>query len=219
MNCFRHVLVIGFIGSVVLLLLATADAGSRSDSTCVLCRLNRIDTRFFGVTRSSYEENDCTRWYHAHVDPAHAHIWERGSCTTLLNGIGIPIGVRCAAGYFPILSLDPSTQLRVYQHFPDPKRAKALFASLTHERADRERRERGVESTGELIVRALNDWDASGFPGSWDDWWDHCSACGRRVTASTRHVRERLRSRGSRNSAAGAQDLHRDRPERYSRPA
>ena len=95
-----------------------------------------------------------------------------GSCTALLNGIGIPIGVRCAAGYFPILSLDPSTQLRVYQHFPDPERAKALFASLTHEKADRERREKNIESTGELIVRALNEWDAAGFPGSWDDWWD-----------------------------------------------
>jgi hypothetical protein len=172
MNGFRNVLVVGFIGSVVLLLLSAADAGSRSYSTCVLCRLNRNDTRFFGVTRSSYEENDCTRWYHAHVDPAHAHIWERGSCTTLLNGIGIPIGVRCAAGYFPILSLDPSTQLRVYQHFPDPKRAKALFASLTHEKADRQRREQGVESTGVLIVRALNDWDTAGFPKSWDDWSD-----------------------------------------------
>jgi hypothetical protein len=68
--------------------------------------------------------------------------------------------------------------------------------SLTHEKADRERRERGVESTGELIVRALNDWVASGFPGSWDDWWDRCSACSRRVTASTRHVHERSRSRG-----------------------
>ena len=102
MNCYRHVLVVGFIGSVVLLLLFAADAGSHSYSTCVLCRLNRNDRRFFGVTRSSYEENDCTRWYHAHVDTAHAHIRDPGSCTTLLNGIGIPIGVRCAAGYFPI---------------------------------------------------------------------------------------------------------------------
>jgi hypothetical protein len=54
----------------------------------------------------------------------------------------------------------------------DPKRAKALFASLTHEKADRQRREQGVESTGEHIVRALNDWDTAGFPKSWDDWSD-----------------------------------------------
>ena len=172
MTGLRNVLVVGFIGSVVLLLLSAKDVGSRAIDRCLLCRLQRSETKLFGTTRSSYAETDCSRWYRAHVEPEHVHIWEPGSCTGLLNGIGMPIGVRCAAGYFPILLLDPSTQLRVYQHFPDPERAKALFASLTHEKADRERREKDIESTGELIVRALNDWDAAGFPGSWDDWWD-----------------------------------------------
>jgi hypothetical protein len=84
MNGFRNVLVVGFIGVVVLLLLSAKEVGSRASYRCLFCRLKRSETKFLGTTRSNDEETDCSRWYRAHVEPAHAHIWELGSCTALL---------------------------------------------------------------------------------------------------------------------------------------
>jgi hypothetical protein len=166
----RHVLVTGFVSAAVLLVLWVADAGSSSSSRCVLCRLERNETTLFGLTRARYAENDCSKWYRAHVESEHEHLWERGTCTAILNGLGVANAVRCRAGHFPILGLATSTQMRVYQHFGDLEKAKALFTGLTHERMGSEILD--GNSKGDWIVHSLEDWESAGFPGNWDVWWN-----------------------------------------------
>jgi hypothetical protein len=61
--------------------------------------------------------------------------------------------------------------MRVYQHFQDRKKAKELFSSLTDETTYNDRLDEHDESRGHLIVRSIGEWEAAGFPGTWDDWW------------------------------------------------
>jgi hypothetical protein len=61
--------------------------------------------------------------------------------------------------------------LGVYQHFEDPLEAKRLFAGLTDARTYNDRLDEHDDSKGHLIVRAIEAWEAAGFPGSWEDWW------------------------------------------------
>jgi hypothetical protein len=28
------------------------------------------------------------------------------------------------------------------------------------------------DSKGRLIVKSIEEWEAAGFPGTWDDWWN-----------------------------------------------
>ena len=73
------------VGGFLFLALGSIEAGSSLSYTCVLCRLGRVDTTLFGFKRSTYHENECSRWYPQNVEPSHTHIWERGTCMTLLN--------------------------------------------------------------------------------------------------------------------------------------
>jgi hypothetical protein len=119
------------VGGFLVLALGSIEAGSSLSYTCVLCRLGRVDTTLFGFKRSTYHENECIRWYPQNVEPSHTHIWERGTCRTLLNVLAQPMGVGCQPGRYPILLLSPSTQMNVYQHIKDRQKAKELFGNLT----------------------------------------------------------------------------------------
>ena len=119
------------VGGFLVLALGSIEAGSSLSYTCVLCRLGRVDTTLFGFKRSTYHENECSRWYPQNVEPSHTHIWERGTCRTLLNALAQPMGVGCQPGRYPILLLSPSTQMNVYQHIKDRQKAKELFGNLT----------------------------------------------------------------------------------------
>ena len=81
------------VGGFLVLALGSIEAGSSLSYTCVLCRLGRVDTTLFGLKRSTYHENECSRWYPQNVEPSHTHIWERGTCMTLLNALGQPMGL------------------------------------------------------------------------------------------------------------------------------
>jgi hypothetical protein len=157
---------------VLALVAAWAIPVSRLNHTCVLCRLGRVDATCLGLTRSNYYENECSRWYAAHVEPSHEHVWERGTCCYESNLLGMPLSVGCRPGHYPIRKLDPDTQLRVYQHFGDPLEAKKLFAGLTDEKTHDDRiDEFDYEDRGHLTVRALKEWEAAGFPGTWGEYW------------------------------------------------
>ncbi len=67
--------------------------------------------------------------------------------------------------------LPPSTQMNVYQHFKDSQRAKELFSNLTDEKSYNNRLDEHDDSRGDLIVKSITEWEAAGFPGTWDDWW------------------------------------------------
>jgi hypothetical protein len=159
------------VGGLVFLALGSIEAGSSLSHTCVLCRLGRVDTTWFGLTRSTFHENECSRWYAANVEPNHTHIWERGTCETILNGLAQPVGVGCRPGHYPIRLLDPSTQMHAYQHFHDRQKAKDLFRNLTDAKTFDDRLEEDFQSKGHLIVRSMEEWEVAGFPGTWDDWW------------------------------------------------
>jgi hypothetical protein len=152
------------------LVVASCIPVSRLSHTCVACRLDRVDATCFGFARSTYYENECSLWYAAHVEPVHAHTWERGTCCYESNLLGKPLSVGCRPGHYPIRLLDSSTQMRVYQHFKDRLEAKRLFESLTDEKTYNDRLEED-EDRGHLTVRALQAWEAEGFPDTWEQWW------------------------------------------------
>jgi hypothetical protein len=139
--------------------------------TCVVCRLHRSDRTCLGLTRSTYSDNECSRWYAAHVEPQHAHTWERSTCVYESNLLGISMRVGCRPGRYPICLLDPSTQLGVYRHFKDPLEAKKLFEGLTDAKTYNDRLDEDDEDRGHLTVGAIREWESAGFPGTWGEWW------------------------------------------------
>jgi hypothetical protein len=140
--------------------------------TCVVCRLFRLKTTYGFVPVSRRSETECSRWYSAHVEPRHDHVWERSTCVYEGDLWGFPHSVGCSPGRYPIWMLSSETQMRVYQHFKNPLDAKALFAGLTDARTHGDRLDEHDDDKGRLIVRSLEEWDAAGFPGNWQDWWD-----------------------------------------------
>lgn len=167
-----NIIIVLVVGGFLVLALGSIEAGSSLSYTCVLCRLGRVETNLFGLRHSTSYENECSRWYPRNIEPSHTHIWERGTCMTLLNGLGLPIGVGCQPGHYPIWLLSPSTQVNVYQHIKDRQKAKELFSNLTHAKTHDDLLDKDDESKGHLIVRSMKDWDAAGFPGTWDGWWN-----------------------------------------------
>ena len=162
----------GFIAlGAFILTVASFVQVSRLSQTCVACRLTRVDATCFGLTRTTYEENECSRWFSGHVEPMHDHLWERGTCQYTSNLLGMPVSVGCRPGHYPIRLLDPSTQMLVYQHFKDPLEAKKLFESLTDEKTHDDRLDEDDEDRGHLTVSALQAWEAEGFPGTWEERW------------------------------------------------
>ena len=156
---------------LLALVVASGIQVSRLSHTCVACRLGRVDASCLGLTRSTYHENECSRWYSAHVESTHDHVWERGTCRYASNLLGRPVSVGCRPGHYPIRLLDPTTQMQVYQHFKDPLEAKKLFEGLTDEKTHDDRLDDDDEDRGHLVVRAIKEWAAGGFPGSWEEWW------------------------------------------------
>lgn len=164
------------LGGCIALGLLTIGIGSciqvsRLRHTCVICRLYRVDTMCLGLTHSAYSETDCSLWYSAHVEPMHAHVWERGTCSYMSNLLGYSFGVGCSPGRFPIVLLSPTTQLKVYQCFRDPLEAKALFADLTDSKTHDDRLDEDDVDRGHLTVEAIKAWEVAGFPGTWNEWW------------------------------------------------
>lgn len=154
-----------------LALLAASNLPVRSElgHSCVICRLNRVDSTLFHFTRSAYQPTECSRWYAEHVEPSHAHAWGRWPCGRVENLLGGRMGFRCGFGH-PIHTLPSHSQMRVYQHFEDPLEAKRLFEGLAARPRDGRADERGV-GHARNVVEALMVWETRGFPGNWDEWW------------------------------------------------
>jgi hypothetical protein len=149
------------------LVLPAVEAGSRQFSTCVTCRLGRMDHTYLGLRWSGYSETTCSRWYAAQVGAKHAHAWEPYPCRRLTNLLGRGVGFACRRRTCPIWSLSPDSQLAFYQHAEDRPRAKALLLSLRDPEVDEPRPEGG----GDLIIRAIAAWEVAGYPGTWEGWW------------------------------------------------
>jgi hypothetical protein len=128
-------------------------------STCAACRLDHIERGFLGFRWSKYEESDCSRWYAANVESGHPHIWARGAHCRRFGIPGIYSGYACSIGE-PIAGLAKSAQLRVYQRFRDPMKAKQIFVRLGN-----------WDSETPRLMTGLCEWADSGDPESWDEWW------------------------------------------------
>ena len=131
---------------IVTLMVASCVPISRLGHTCGVCRMSRVDAACFGLTHSTYHDNECSRWYLANVEPKHNHLWERGTYNNTTNLLGVGGRVGCNPGRYPIRLLAPSTQLHVYQHFKDPIEAKKLWLKMAI-------RCRGIYCRTELISR------------------------------------------------------------------
>ncbi len=171
MVSIRNLVLVIVGGLAALLCLASTQAGSRTTSTCVVCRLFRTETVFLGVRRQTDTASECSTWYREHVEPDHIHIWQRSSCTALLNGFGQRRGFACGRSG-SIFQLPPVVQVEIYQHFKDPMMAKEIFANLADEKTSRERLDEDDAPRGDLIVSSLFEWANAGFPVTWEDWWD-----------------------------------------------
>jgi hypothetical protein len=141
----------------VSLLLATGLVPmTRRGSTCVLCRADRLEWACLGVRWSCDARTACSRWYAAHVEPTHTHVWVRSPCYYEVNLWGAEIGSGCYPRPHPIWRLPPETQLAVYQHLANPAEARGLFTGAGDHR----------------VVRAVVAWAAAKFPGTWARWYE-----------------------------------------------
>jgi hypothetical protein len=147
-------------------------AMSRKSHTCLICRLTRVTKVSADKTTTEYEENECSRWYTANVEPKHMHVWEASTCVYETDDRGKVIAVGCNPGHYPIWLLSQETQLAVYQHFKKPTEARDLFLSLADAKTYNDRLDEHDQDKGHLIVDALEEWEAAGFPGTWKEWWE-----------------------------------------------
>jgi hypothetical protein len=124
---------------------------TRASQTCLICRLMRVDTTSLQRTTTKYEENECSRWYAANVEPHHKHVWEASTCVFISGPDGRSSSVACNPGRYPIWLLSPETQLTVYQHFKNPIDARELFLGLADAKTHNDRLEHDQDK-GHLIV-------------------------------------------------------------------
>ena len=61
-NNIVTIIVALFLGGFLVLILGSLEAGTTTSFTCVICRLCRTETTLFGWRRSTYQENECSRW-------------------------------------------------------------------------------------------------------------------------------------------------------------
>lgn len=158
----------GVLGLVALVVASFLAAKTRRGATCLLCRAERTEWEYLGLRWSHASDDGLGRWYAAHVEPEHAHLWEPSPCYYETNLWGSSLGSGCYTGRHPIWTLAPATQKAVYRKLADPPAARVLFAGLADDRGDTDR--------GDRVVRALGEWEAAGFPGTWDAWWSGRSA-------------------------------------------
>jgi len=159
------------LAAVIEVLLVEAVAfpvSSTSPFTCGVCRLERVDSTYFGFADSTFHENECSRWFRAQVDSAHRHTWDRG----VVRGyslIGLPVYVvtDCYSPRFTALSLTSSTQLAFCRRVEDPMEAVHLFESMADASMDEDR---SAGSAYESTLEAIKAWEAEGFPGTWKEW-------------------------------------------------
>ncbi len=145
-----------FVGSFLV-------SRTRQASTCVICRADREGWEYLGLRGGRESATDLSRWYAAHVEPAHAHLWEPSPCYYETNIWGSSLGSGCYVGRYPIWKLAPATQKAVYLHFRDPLEARTLFVGLATDGSH-------DAQEGRRVVRSLGEWEAAGFPGHWEEW-------------------------------------------------
>lgn len=151
-------------GAAALALMAAAillpNAYSGRRYTCAACRIERVNHRFLAHHWDTLRETECSRWYAANVEPAHAHSWSAyGQC----RRIGIPFlysGFACSMGG-RINMFFSACQIEVYEHSRDRMEAKGLFLKCSE-----------LDPEGGTVMASLLSWIASDYQGEWKEWLD-----------------------------------------------
>lgn len=127
--------------------------------TCSACRINLVDHRVLFFRWSSSELNESSRWYSAHVEPTHDHVWAEYAHCRRIGLPGIMSGWGCTVGS-PIAMLGWTPQRTAYEHSRNLMQTKDLFVRMG--KTDREAME---------LLAEFNNWLDQGCQGAWEDWW------------------------------------------------
>lgn len=150
---------------ILTAMLLSTPAWQRHRHTCAICRLERTDvTSPLGQTTRTFRETSCSRWYAAHVEATHEHLWAANPTSQNVDALGVVRGAgdnEDRPGRV-IWRLTPDEQVEIYKHFPQPLEAKRLFVSLTTPTVMRERNDF-------QILETLHAWSNTGFAGRWED--------------------------------------------------
>lgn len=149
-------------------MLMRGPAAYRQHFTCVICRLSRTEVKWKNdPTEITFHDNSCSKWYPAHVEPSHEHLWSKGATVATLNFYGQVIGVGDNFDHpgRAIKQLTPEEQIEIYKHFSDPLVAKHVFISLMDPDVMKHYDNRGDY----LITNSLKAWVDSGCSGPWKD--------------------------------------------------
>jgi hypothetical protein len=134
--------IVGILVGVGLLM--PVQVHTRTRHTCLLCRQERTDYRLCGYNWQSSHTNEFSAWYDSHL-PAHAHIWERSSCTRGWNIFGQTVSWSCPRIH-PIGLLPPRTELEFAER-ADEAALTAFFENIRS--PDRETQRRAVDGVWE----------------------------------------------------------------------
>ncbi len=156
--------VVAVVLVVVTAMLAGTPAWHRHRHTCVICRMERTDlTSPLGQTTSTFRETSCSKWYPAHVEATHDHLWAANPTMQSVNAYG-EVGGAGDNEQRPgraIWRLTPEEQVEIYEHFSQPLQAKRLFISLLSLKV--------MHGRGDMaILGELRAWRDAGFDGDWD---------------------------------------------------
>lgn len=117
-----------------LLVLFDLARPTRRANECALCRLQKVDSRFLWFRRSETHPNKCSRWYQAHVEPTHTHLWAPCAHCERIGIPGIYGGYACSVGS-RITGLSQTVQIDIYRHFKNPLEAKRFFVRSSNSTA------------------------------------------------------------------------------------
>jgi hypothetical protein len=144
--------------AVGLLVLGFFTPYERRHYTCLQCRLGKKVETFWGIPRTTYRANECSRWY-AEVYPDHEHDWKKSSCTYRRGGLMRSFSCGEAHGVFSIM---PELQ-KAYLASCTEQEAEAWFALL--ESGVREDRQKAADLAFEAFERHLEQGREVSAPG------------------------------------------------------
>lgn len=151
------------VAAVAWYLVSSGQGGYEHRHTCLICRLDRIDTHRRGeAVASRYDGNACSEWYPLHVEPDHLHIWVANPSFVILNKRGEPMGAGDNENRpgRAVWRLSPGEQQALYQHAADADEVKKILLSFRDTNVMRDRRDFA-------IVESLRIWMEGGFCGEW----------------------------------------------------
>ena len=132
--------------------------------TCALCRQNRTDYVYLGITwKSVRRDTSCSRWYRQNVEVSHEHIWIHARSSAIRNVFGQRFGAidRDPDGRM-IWKLSPDDQIAIYQHLPNVADGKEIFRRLA-------KPDEHVSNDDLRTFEQLDKWKCLGYRGRWSD--------------------------------------------------